>query len=482
MINKLIANRYRVESFLGKGGMAEVYKVWDTGRNVYLAMKILHADLAEDRVFLRRFKREAQTLETLQHPNIVRFYGLEQDSDLVYMLMDYVEGTTLRKEIFQSKEPLSLERILDVMKSICSALYYAHKSGIVHCDIKPANIMIQKNGNILVADFGISRMTEASTVTMVGAGTPAYMSPEQIKGDDPTPQMDIYALGIVLFEMLTGGERPFTGENAEATGTTSEKVRWEQMRLAAPPPSMYNPSIPTSMDEIVLKCLEKSPTSRYVSAVDLLSDLSQQIIQTETSIQPTPPVTQLVNSEPAPLPKETLGEKAQQTDLEPSAHEHSSEKKVIQISQPNKKRGRFVGFSMVIVIAALIGLGFFYNNSLVTQLITVSTPTRTSTPTPTQTPRPAATATPSCYGWNEINKDMIGKEVCAYGTLYVKRIMPYGGSRIFFDLNQSFFFVSSDNEFPNVKKGECVKGYGKVEVSAEKLLYINIKNALPYCN
>jgi serine/threonine protein kinase len=273
IIGQLINSRYRVDSFLGKGAMAEVYKVWDMERNVHLAMKILHADLAEDRVFLRRFKREAETLSTLQHPNIVRFYGIERDGDIVYMLMDYIDGVTLRKEIFQSEEPFSLERILEVMRSVCSALYYAHKLGFVHCDIKPANIMIQKNGNILVADFGISRMTEASTATMVGAGTPAYMSPEQIKGGDPLPQMDIYALGVVLFELLTGGERPFTGVNAKTTGTNGEKVRWEHLRLPPPPPSKFNPTIDHRLDEIVLKCLDKAAENRYLDAMDVYREL-----------------------------------------------------------------------------------------------------------------------------------------------------------------------------------------------------------------
>ena len=286
IIGKIIAERYRVESFLGKGGMAEVYKVWDQKRSVYLALKILHADLAEDIVFLRRFQREAQTLSKLQHPNIVRFYGTEQDGDLVYMLMDYVEGTTLRKEILQAKGPLAMEWILEIMKSVCAALDYAHKSGFVHCDVKPANIMIHKNGAVYVSDFGIARMTEASTATMVGAGTPAYMAPEQARGETPVPQTDIYSLGVVLFEMLTGGERPFTGESAKTTGSTSEKVRWEQIRLPAPPPSKFNSSIAQSMDEIVLKCLEKSPVARYLSATDLLSDLTRQIAQANVPEQP----------------------------------------------------------------------------------------------------------------------------------------------------------------------------------------------------
>lgn len=283
IIGRLVSGRYRVESFLGKGAMAEVYRVWDMERNVYLAMKVLNADLAEDRVFLRRFKREANTLSTLHHPNIVRFYGMERDGDLVYMLMDYVDGGTLRKEIFQGEEPFSLERILEVMRSVCAALYYAHKLGFVHCDVKPANIMIHRNGTILIADFGISRVTEASTATMIGAGTPAYMSPEQIKGSDPMPQMDIYALGVVLFEMLTGGERPFTGDNAKTTGTNSEKVRWEQLRLQSPPPSKYNPAVTPDIDAVVLKCLDKVLHNRYRDAMDVYHDLHKVVNPAEPS-------------------------------------------------------------------------------------------------------------------------------------------------------------------------------------------------------
>ncbi len=269
LIGKIFANRYRVESFLGKGGMAEVYKVWDEERSVPLAMKILYADMAEDKVFLRRFKREAQTLSTLQHPNIVRFYGLEKSDGLVFLLMEYVEGSTLRKEIYDTDAPFSMDRILEVMQPITAALNYAHKKGFIHCDVKPANIMLHKNGNILVADFGIARMSESSTVTMAGAGTPAYMSPEQVLGEFPTPQMDVYSLGVILYEMLTGGERPFTGEQARITGTTAEKVRWEQRNLIPPSPREYNPSISPALEKVALTCLQKDSSARYQTALDV---------------------------------------------------------------------------------------------------------------------------------------------------------------------------------------------------------------------
>ncbi len=258
--------------------MAEVYKVWDEQRQTYLAMKLLREDLAEDRIFLRRFRKEAQTLADLQHPNIVRYYGLEQRELSAFILMEYVEGITLRKEIFDRQEPASLRRVLDIMTPICSALHYAHQVGWVHCDIKPANIMIRKDGFIQLADFGIARMTESATTTTVAfAGTPAYMAPEQALGLNPTPQTDIYALGVILFELLTGGERPFTGERAATTGTTSEKVRWEQVHRNAPSPCIYNRNISDALEAVTLRCLQKRPEDRFQTPVEFLEALRAAI-------------------------------------------------------------------------------------------------------------------------------------------------------------------------------------------------------------
>jgi serine/threonine protein kinase len=289
-IGQVIAERYRVDAFLGKGGMAEVYKVWDSERAVFLALKLLREDLAEDKVFLRRFQREGQTLARLQHPCIVRFYGIEQWGDYAYILMDYVDGTSLRKEVFRSNTGLKTARILEVLRPVCSALYYAHKLGLVHCDVKPANIMIQNNGTVLLADFGIARVTEsATTTTMVGAGTPAYMAPEQAMGANPVPQTDIYSLGVVLYELVTGGERPFNGERAETTGTTMEKVRWEQINLAPLSPRKINPNLDPQIEKIILKCLEKDPYKRYTTALDLLNDLAASAGETIAEPPPPPP-------------------------------------------------------------------------------------------------------------------------------------------------------------------------------------------------
>ena len=543
LIGQILSNRYRIDASIGRGGMAEVYKVWDQRRAAYLAMKILNEDLAEDNVFLRRFKREAQTLARLQHPNIVRFYGLEEDGDLAFLLMDYIEGSTLRKEIHRLKgQPFPVQRILEIMRPVCSALHYAHQSGFVHCDVKPANIMIQTNGTVLVSDFGIARMSEAATATLVGAGTPAYMAPEQARGEDPTPQTDIYALGVVLFEMLTGGERPFTGENARTTGGTSEKIRWEQMKLEPPSPRKYNPAISPQLEEIVLRCLNKNPAARYSNTLELLTALDaavgasqikavQSVVQNvalpKVSPAPQPQVSQEKNQGQAiPLPKKPHRAARKVT----NSVQEKSQSQTTADTKTSHRTAWIVTGSILLIAVILVGGAISISNSGSQQLqfnsqntaqanatttaqiqatneAVVQAPNgaetttaqvglwrteaaqanatslavTTGTPLPISLITPTVTPTGLCYPWSQITSTMLGKEVCVYGNVYIQRTMSYGGSRIFFDENQSFFLVSSDVWFPTVNKGDCVSGDGEVEQSTDGILYINIKGSLHYC-
>ena len=300
LVGKTLLDRYNVQEFLGRGGMAEVYKVWDNHRMTYLAMKVLLEDLAVDKVFMRRFAREAKTLEKLQHPSIVRFYGLEREGRLAFMLMDYIEGDNLKPLIFDHGGALPNEQVSAIMRAIAGALSYAHRQGMVHCDIKSANIMLNKHGEAMLTDFGIARMTDAATATMVGAGTPAYMAPEQVKGLDPTPQSDLYSLGIVLYEMLTGGERPFTGETATITGSTSEKVRWEQLNAPPTPPSHWNAEISPELEAVILKCLQKDAKKRYQSALELINALELALGGKEAAERPQPKPVPVKNP---PLPQ-----------------------------------------------------------------------------------------------------------------------------------------------------------------------------------
>jgi len=447
LVGQVLNRRYRVEASLGRGSMAEVYKVWDEERATYLALKLLREDLAQDPVFIRRFKREAQTLAKLQHPNIVRFYGLEQDGLLAFMLMDFVEGTSLRAEIFQSQgRGLSPQRMLEIMQAVCSSLHYAHRRGMVHCDVKPGNILIDKTGRVLLTDFGIARMTESATATMVGAGTPAYMSPEQARGKDPTPQTDIYALGVVLFEMLTGGERPFTGEHGKTTGSTSEKVRWEQMHLKPPSPRKFNPEISPELEAVVLMCLAKKPAERYGSALELLNEL-----QTTTCEQI---ITAAVAIPSLPLPS------APQLPLTP-AYSAPSPPLTFAASPPSHAATRHLRRSLgqIMALIVLLGIGLALGGGLLkmgqhgqgplaglaadtptaiptlmstkTQTPTLtSTPTKTHTPTETPTPMPAA---PYTYIVQE--GDYLGKIITDHGLsdndlLLILQLNPFIGSAL----------------------------------------------------
>lgn len=196
---------------------------WDLQRNVPLVMKVLHADLTEDPAILKRFKREARALEKLAHPNIVTFYGLYQTLDFSFLLEQYMDGPSL-KQILRRRDgnPLPISEILSYMKAITSALGYAHTHDVVHCDVKPGNVMIDQGGSIFLTNFGGVRHAESTTTTLGFAGTAAYMAPEHIRGEAVSAATDVYALGMVLYEMLTG-RRPFRGDEkaTEKVGSTN---------------------------------------------------------------------------------------------------------------------------------------------------------------------------------------------------------------------------------------------------------------------
>lgn len=381
----LLGNRYRIEKSLGRGGMAEVYKVWDTQRGVALAMKVLREDLAEDIVFLRRFEREAKNLTRLQHPNIVRCYGLEQEGRTAFMLMDYIEGGTLRSEIFDAHGPLALQRILEIMQPVCSALNYAHQMGMVHCDVKSANIMIHKNGTVYLGDFGIARGMDSATSTMVGIGTPAYMAPELIKGEDPTPQTDIYALGIVLYEMLTGGERPFTGERATITGTTVEKVRWEHLMLEPTPMSSFNPKISQELEKVVMRCLEKDQENRFHRVQDLLFSLEQATHIRPSVMKEESNVTGQTSKQPAIRSFEEERKTTQET-------KHMVSPAMLREKPVQEGKTVFSGMGWLLAgLFVVISVVLYIQR--VPRAVAVTSPT--STISPTSTFFPTLTATPA---------------------------------------------------------------------------------------
>ena len=271
LVGQVLLGQYRVDAFVASGGMGAVYRVWDLKRNVPLAMKVLHSELAEDPSVFKHFQREARALQKLAHPNIVPFYGLYQTLDMAFLMERFVDGPNLKDVLKQNKgKTLPTETMLTYMKSLCSALGYAHVNGVVHCDVKPGNVMIDRGGNIYLTDFGIARHAESSTTTIGVAGTAAYMPPEQILGELVTPATDVYALGIVLYEMVTGG-RPFQGGGAETSqsgDTLSMRIRQEQLHSQAPDPSSVVPTIPEEVSQVIIRALNKKPEERYTNATE----------------------------------------------------------------------------------------------------------------------------------------------------------------------------------------------------------------------
>lgn len=273
IINRVLLEQFRVDSFIAAGGMGAVYRVWDLKRNVPLAMKVLHSELAEDPHIFKRFKREANALKKLTHPNIVPFYGLYQTSDLSFLLEGYIDGPTL-KDILrqQAGKPLSVQEALVYLKALTSALGYAHANGVVHCDVKPGNVIIDQGGTIYLTDFGIARHTESTTTTMGAAGTAAYMAPEQIRGEAVTPATDVYALGTMLFEMLTG-QRLFRGSETgteKGGDTANERIRYAHLHVPPPDPQSLNSSISMELSKTIMKSLEKNPEKRFQSMQEFL--------------------------------------------------------------------------------------------------------------------------------------------------------------------------------------------------------------------
>ncbi len=296
---RLLSNRYELGETLGYGGMSEVHHGHDVRLGREVAIKILRADLARDPQFQERFRREAQNAAALNHPAIVAVYDTGEANTefgpLPYIVMEYVEGRTLR-DIVKTEGPMSQKRAMEVMADVCAALDFSHRHGIVHRDVKPANVMITKNGAVKVMDFGIARAMHdgqsAMTQTAAVIGTAQYLSPEQARGESVDARSDVYAAGCVLYELITG-EPPFTGDSPVA-------VAYQHVREDPNPPSSVNPAVAPELDAVVLKALAKGPANRYQSAAEMRSDL----VRTLSGQRPAAPMvmsederTQVMNAD-----------------------------------------------------------------------------------------------------------------------------------------------------------------------------------------
>ena len=261
-----INDRYQIIRMIGEGGMANVYLAHDTILDRDVAVKILRGDLADDEKFVRRFQREAISASSLSHPNIVEMYDVGEDDGQYYIVMEYVEGKTL-KSLIKRRGALTLPEVIDIMLQLTSAVACAHDSYIIHRDIKPQNVLIKEDGTVKITDFGIAMALNSNELTQTNSvmGSVHYLPPEQANGSGATIKSDIYSLGILMFELLTGN-LPFKGENAV-------EIAIKQMREKIPSVCEINPHIPQSVENIILKACAKNPKNRYDNVLEMHDDI-----------------------------------------------------------------------------------------------------------------------------------------------------------------------------------------------------------------
>lgn len=335
---------------VGGGGMANVYLAHDMILDRDVAVKMLRLDFANDEEFIRRFRREAQSATSLAHPNIVSIYDVGEENDLYYIVMEYVDGQTL-KQYIQQNSPLKVEEALNIMKQLTSAISHAHQNHIIHRDIKPQNILIDHTGTVKITDFGIATALSATTITQTNSvlGSVHYLSPEQARGGMANRKSDIYSLGIVMFELLTG-RLPFSGESAVS-------IALKHLQSETPSLRRWNPTIPQSVENIVLKATAKDPFHRYDSVeemeMDLLTALDPERMDEERFNIPTD------DEATKAIPIITAENDISNLD---ETIVHSSDKKVEktkgkankQVDKKEKKKGKKLPIILVSIFATLV--------------------------------------------------------------------------------------------------------------------------------
>ncbi|WP_096550624.1 Stk1 family PASTA domain-containing Ser/Thr kinase [Ureibacillus thermosphaericus] len=355
---KRINDRYKVLELIGGGGMSYVYLAHDVILNRDVAIKVLRYDSTNEEESMRRFHREALSATSLMHPNIVSIYDIGEDGDMHYIVMEYVKGKTL-KQYIKENAPLSPARSVQIMKQLTSAISHAHENQIIHRDIKPQNILMDEAGNVKITDFGIATSLAATSYTKTNSviGTVHYLSPEQARGGIATKKSDIYALGIVLYELLTG-EVPFSGESAVS-------IALKHLQAETPSVRNFDASIPQSLENVILKATAKNPDHRYASVEEMAADLETVL---SPSRQHEPKFHPLVDNEETkaiPVIKDVMpiDELAKTKEIKPIISDHKKktkneevEKKPTKLKKNRKKLWTIIGAAALVLIIGLIGL------------------------------------------------------------------------------------------------------------------------------
>lgn len=292
--------KYRLVARLGRGGMAEVYKAFQPGMNRYVSVKVLHTHMVDDKNFVGRFEREALAVGKLRHPNIVQAFDFDREGDLYFLAMEFIDGPTLKEELEARQAAgklYTLKEIARIFNALCSAIDYAHTRGMIHRDLKPANVMINPEGQVVLTDFGIARIMGSTTYTQTGvlSGTPYYMSPEQGQGHHGDERSDIYSLGVMLYEVVTGAV-PYDAD-------TPLMVIMKHIHEAVPPPSRVVPNLPRAVEQVILKAMSKKPEDRYQRAGEMAAALreatglaSEELYLPLPTIAPRPQIKEIDHS------------------------------------------------------------------------------------------------------------------------------------------------------------------------------------------
>jgi len=336
MVQRILDQRYELEELIGGGGMADVYKAKDRLLNRPVAVKILHEAFKQDKEFIDKFQREAQAAARLSHPNIVNIYDVGVADGDHYIVMEYVPGRTLKDRIRQEGH-LSVSESLRVAREIAEALAHAHANNLVHCDIKPHNILMMADGHAKVADFGIARAVTESTMTYSGnvIGSVHYFSPEQAKGTMITPKSDVYSLGVVLYEMLTG-KLPFTGENPVS-------IAVKHLQEEPVPVRQIDPAIPPVVEAIVSKAMSKDPAMRPTSA-----ELVQDISQAERMLMAGTPQTPAM-----------MAQDPDATQVLPRVQRRAPQNEVYEQDEPEQEKSIFKSKKFIAGLLVVLLAGFF---------------------------------------------------------------------------------------------------------------------------
>ena len=471
-IGQKLAGRYEIEELLGQGGMSAVYKGTDPNLRRTVAIKLIHAHLSEDPQFVSRFEEEAAAVAQLKHPNVIQVFDFDHDEDTYYMVLEFVPGETLQerlKRLNASKRRLSPKEAIDIAASICDALDFAHKRGMIHRDVKPANIMLNLQGQAILMDFGIAKIIGGKQHTATGAvvGTAMYMSPEQAKGELPDARIDVYALGVTLFEMLSG-QPPFKADSA---------MTLMMMHVNDPVPDLseITPDIPHELVAVVGKALVKDREQRLQTAGNFATALrSIDLHRVATTIEeqsseayaPTTiePVEQPEAAAPSPGPTSIEERKAEAppprstTIEEAEATEPRRGVLAVLTEAAGGRRGIVVGGAIIagVLACAVLGAGGYFlfaqtegdevtPEPVVVVAVESATPTATETAvppthtvgppteTPTPTLTPTATVPPGPY--SRINQIRIenGRYIVEYETFEYQEVLPGMHVHFFFD-------------------------------------------------